>query len=142
MDFRHSRKGSQIVEFALILPVFMLLVLGGLDLSWYLLERHKVQDITSAACKAGAMSGVDPDADPYLLAGSYIQNLLDCSGAGCQIHVDVSPLSSDSVEWMECSVVKAHEPLTGYVPGMPDTLFHTSSWPIDNYVVDADTGMH
>ena len=129
-----SRRGSQAVEFALILPFFVLLVFGGLDYSWYLLEKHRLHDNTAAACKAGSMSMVGPYMDPYAEALSQMENLIGCDD--CTIKAVASPLSNDYVEWIECSVVVNYKPLTGIAPMMPEILSSSSSWPIERFEVD------
>ena len=48
-----SRRGSHAVEFALILPVFIMLVFGGIELLWYAVEVGKVQSALVAGCRGG-----------------------------------------------------------------------------------------
>ena len=61
---KDNRRGSQAVEFALIFPVFLTLVFGGLDYSWYVLQKYTAMDVVSAGCRAGAITGVDLYAEP------------------------------------------------------------------------------
>ena len=52
---RESRRGSQAIEFALIFPVFIALVFGGLDYSWYVLQRYTAMDVVAGGCRAGPL---------------------------------------------------------------------------------------
>ena len=49
-----GRRGSYAVEFALILPIFLFLIFGGIELLWYAVEVGKVQSALVAGCRGGA----------------------------------------------------------------------------------------
>ena len=86
----NSRRGNAALEFALILPVFIALVFGGIDYGWLLLQKMSLQDSVSAGCKAGSMSMVDIYTDPYAEAQEHITRALDANpllscGVGCMV---------------------------------------------------------
>lgn len=55
---RHQRKGIvQTLEFALLLPLFMLFVIISLDLGRYMLVKAATIDLAFSAARAGAMYG-------------------------------------------------------------------------------------
>jgi len=56
---RTNRRGAALVEFALLLPVMILLVLGGIGYAQYLLLAHTVQQVASDAARA-TVQGLDP----------------------------------------------------------------------------------
>ena len=80
-----NRRGSQAIEFALILPVFLMLVFGGIDFLWFMIEIAQVQQAVSSGCRGGAATGVNVYTDPYTRAQELIEetvlraNSYDCS---------------------------------------------------------------
>ena len=131
-----NRRGNAALEFALILPVFIALVFGGIDYSWLLLQKMSLQDSVSAGCKAGSMSMMDIYTDPYAEAEGHITRALEASpllacGDGCVVLAVDSILTTPSLPWIDCRVTLPYRPLTGIVPGLPEELSYISSWPID-----------
>tara|TARA_R100001129_G_scaffold186595_1_gene179089 strand:+ start:1947 stop:2390 length:444 start_codon:yes stop_codon:yes gene_type:complete len=132
-----NRRGGVAIEFALILPVFTALIFGGIDLMWLMLQKHSLQDAVSAGCKAGSMSMVDIYTDPYVIAEEKMKGAMDlngmvsCPASSCVVTAHASDLTTDTVPWMDCGVTIPAVQLTGIVPGMPDTLSYTVSWPIE-----------
>jgi Flp pilus assembly protein TadG len=63
MQFGRSEKGQAIVEFALILPVLMLLVIGLIEFSFVLNSRNTVlfasRDASMIAAEGGSLAGTD-----------------------------------------------------------------------------------
>ena len=132
----NNRRGNAALEFALILPVFIALVFGGIDYSWLLLQKMSLQDSVSAGCKAGSMSMVDIYTDPYAEAQGHIARALGANpllfcGDGCVVTAEDSPLTTPALPWIECRVTLPYKPLTGFVPGLPEELSYISSWPIE-----------
>tara|TARA_R110000824_G_scaffold159811_2_gene334306 strand:- start:426 stop:869 length:444 start_codon:yes stop_codon:yes gene_type:complete len=132
-----SRRGGVAVEFALILPVFTALIFGGIDFMWLMLQKHSLQDAVSAGCKSGSMSMVDIYTDPYVIAEEKMRDAIDlngmlnCPASSCEIAAHDSTLTTLTVPWMDCEATIPANILTGIVPGMPDTLSYTVSWPIE-----------
>ena len=52
------RRGANAVEFALLLPVFLVLVGGSMELSWLIYQQGAARTAVSRGCRAAAM--VDP----------------------------------------------------------------------------------
>ena len=132
----NNRRGNAALEFALILPVFIALVFGGIDYSWLLLQKMSLQDSVSAGCKAGSMSMVDIYTDPYVEAEGHITRALEANpfllcGDGCVVTAADSSLTTSTLPWIGCRVTLPYKPLTGIVPGLPEELSSVSSWPID-----------
>lgn len=44
---KRSMRGQTLIEFALILPVFLILLLGGLDVGWFLYQAHIQSSVTA-----------------------------------------------------------------------------------------------
>lgn len=66
-----SRRGANAVEFAILLPVFVLLVGGSIDLSWYMVQRGAMRTAIARGCRAGSL--VDPGANQVRVADVYNQ---------------------------------------------------------------------
>ena len=91
-------RGAVLVEFAIVLPVFIFLVLGGLDLMR--LENAKSDldaiAITTASCFVQGTCA-DPQAFARSLASDFLmvpaKLTVDCSGNVCHVHYGWLPLS-------------------------------------------------
>ena len=131
-----SRRGSHAVEFALLLPVFVMLVFGGVELLWYAVEVGKIQSALAAGCRGGAATGVNIFTDPFTRAAEYVSETVsrtsrfDCMSGDCDIIVSESDLSSPEVIWMDCTVHVHYESITNFIPGMPEEITAQSSQPV------------
>ena len=131
-----SRRGSHAVEFALLLPVFVMLVFGGVELLWYAVEVGKIQSALTAGCRGGAATGVNIFTDPFPRAAEYVSETVsktsrfDCMAGDCDIIVSESDLSSPEVIWMDCTVHVHYESITNFIPGMPEEITAQSSQPV------------
>ena len=136
-----NRRGSQAIEFALILPVFLMLVFGGIDFLWLMIEVAQVQQAVSSGCRGGAATGVNAYTDPYARAQELIEDTLfrttryNCSLGGCDVAVTESDLSSPEVLWMRCDLEVSHSSITGFIPGMPDTIAAAAEMPIARPII-------
>ena len=79
-DIRQKRgeRGAVSVEFALVLPILITIILGGLHFGQVLTTRHSVADATSYATRNAAINGV---ADNTVIR-SVIENQLG-TNSGC-----------------------------------------------------------
>ena len=131
-----SRRGSHAVEFALLLPVFVMLVFGGVELLWYAVEVGKIQSALAAGWRGGAATGVNIFTDPFDRAAEYVSQTVsrtsrfDCMAGDCDIIVSESDLSSPEVIWMDCTVHVHYESITNFIPGMPEEITAQSSQPV------------
>tara|TARA_R100000234_G_scaffold17751_1_gene9802 strand:+ start:38 stop:466 length:429 start_codon:yes stop_codon:yes gene_type:complete len=139
-----SKRGSYAVEFALIFPIFLFLIFGGIELLWYSVETGRIQSALVAGCRGGAATGVNIFTDPLSRAGEYISETVtrnsrfDCGSGDCFIVISESDLSSPDVFWMECRVEVNYESLTNFVPGLPTLITATSSQPIARPLEEED----
>lgn len=131
-----NRRGSHAVEFALILPVFLMLIFGGVELLWYAIEVGRVQSALVAGCRGGAATGINIFADPFVRAAELVGQTVsrvsrfDCSAGDCDIVISESSLSSEEVFWIDCTVYVSYQSLTNFVPGMPEEIVAESSQPV------------
>ena len=79
-DRRRGQAGSVSVEFGLVLPVFLILVLGGVHFGRVLTTRHRLTDATNYATRAAAVRGItDAGAIRTMLEGRLGGAVADCS---------------------------------------------------------------
>ena len=64
---RRDDSGAALVEFAILVPVFLLLVFGAIELGLAFKDRHTVSSAANAAGRTGATAGRDPVADIAIL---------------------------------------------------------------------------
>ncbi len=135
---KNSKRGSHAVEFALIFPIFLTLIFGGLDYSWYILQRYVAADVVSSGCRAGAVTGLDLFANPTLAAETAIAersvaSLLSCGSESCYVTVTEIDGYSPSTKQLQCSLQAPTVLLSGLVPLLPDRVVAESTWPIEPF---------
>jgi Flp pilus assembly protein TadG len=59
---RCSDRGGAAVEFAFVLPVFLLVVFGVIEYGWYFHNTHVVTFAAHEGARAGTMANLDPNA--------------------------------------------------------------------------------
>ena len=139
-----TRRGSQAIEFALIFPVFVFLVFGGLEILWYSIEAGRVQSALVAGCRGGAATGGNIFVDPFTRAAELVNSTVsrvsrfDCGAGDCDIIISESDLSSPEVLWMDCTVHVNYTTLTSFVPGIPEEITARSSQPIARPLEEED----
>ena len=112
---KQKRRGSHAVEFALIFPIFVTFVFGGIDYFWYLLQKYQFTDAVTTGCRTGAIAGSYPYIDAINL---------------CSVSVDASEGPADNVWMLECGAELMYQPIVGMVP-MPMLLSAQSIHPVE-----------
>ena len=87
----HSGKGTTVVEYALVLPFFLLLVLGMIDLGWYFFVEHTLQYATREGMRLALVGRklMDESGNPMSREASIIKTIKD----NASLAVDPSSLS-------------------------------------------------
>lgn len=67
--WRHDRRGTSVIEFALVLPLFVMLLYGILGYGQYFLLAHSVQQLANDAARA-TVAGMSADERRTLATGS------------------------------------------------------------------------
>ena len=99
MKQRKERKGAAAIEFALILPAFMAILLGIIEFGMYFNERQYLYNILVASC------GEDYYVDAEYL---FVERFGVCDGCA------VSLMEDD--KYYYCSLDKEHAQLTNFFP--------------------------
>ncbi|MDP2316657.1 MAG: TadE/TadG family type IV pilus assembly protein [Pseudomonadota bacterium] len=119
---RAARRGASALEFALTLPVFVVLVVGVADLAWLAFQRSALSSSVALGCRAGAL--VDPGlgdvdwADLETAAEAGVLDALAATGAGCEPDdcvVTITSFGSDPGRSLGCTVSRDFAPLTALV---------------------------
>lgn len=115
------RRAAAALEFALVLPVLLLLVFAIVDWSWYQMQAMTVHMAATRGARIAASAA--PSRDPAALAEAATRAwldlyLLDGSAATVQVEVDAAIVS--------VAVTMPHEPLAGLSP-LPERLGSTAS---------------
>jgi Flp pilus assembly protein TadG len=71
------QRGAAAVEFALLLPFLLMVVLGAIDWGWYFFVREVVTNAAREGARAGAVTTV---ANPAQAAEAFASNYLTNSG--------------------------------------------------------------
>lgn len=121
---RRARRGATAIEFALLLPIFVGLVAGLIDVSWMFWQKTAMQVAVADGCRVGAIR--DPgQGNPYLTdlqeaARSAVQTRLEALGvacADCTVTVVVEDVLG--VNSLECSMTRTSGALAGLLPHLP-----------------------
>lgn len=105
-----SRRGSNAVELALVLPVLLALMTGVMDYGWILLHQHLAGDAAAAGVRAGGVAQEDEDASA--LAMSATNDRWDAFALPTDVQVTVTEAASR----IEVEVRVPNVRLVGFVP--------------------------
>lgn len=75
---RRRERGAAVVEFALVLPLLLMLVIGAIDWGWYFYLREVVTNAAREGARAGSVSavgGTDASDAARGAASTYLSNL-------------------------------------------------------------------
>jgi Flp pilus assembly protein TadG len=111
---RRSRRGNAVVEFALLMPVIVVLGLSTIEWGWYITRREIVVAVVQDATMAGVCSTGSPDADAIARARAGL-NAAGLDGAGATVTIAGSGAAGSLYT---VTISAAYTPLVGVsVPG-------------------------
>lgn len=115
-----SRRGGALIEFALLFPVFFLLLAGVIDWGWMFYHRAMLDRATIVGCRAGSLinpgrfdSGIGKVEST---AKHAMQDDLESSGLGCEdayCDLTVATVGVPPGLSLECSANYEFTPLLG-----------------------------
>ncbi len=124
---RKTRRGTTLTEFALWMPIMLVLMSGMLDITWFMTRFHVVQRATRDGARIGA-SLFEGNAESGVViipeAEAATKEILELANMPC----DIGCLVTARVEYVPFKAVIVevdypHAPIVGIVP-MPE-LIHT-----------------
>jgi hypothetical protein len=116
--FHSRRSGGASVEFGLVLPFLLLVILGMADAGWIFYNHGVLTRALRAGCRQGAV--VDADGDPSTTAKAAIGQLLEdwryhCPGDEiCEPEVTVATDAAGR-DVLSCTIAVPVASLTGFV---------------------------
>lgn len=122
---RRDRRGSNLIEFALILPVYVFLMVAIMDFSWFFYIRSTVVNAVRDGCRAGAV--ISPADNPGAVAEAAMRDFLatwgsDCNNAGTNCVFTISSSGLSPEERLNCAISVDFTPLVGIVPTPESTV--------------------
>jgi Flp pilus assembly protein TadG len=132
---RRGERGAAAVEFALVLPVLLMIVLGAIDWGWYFYVRQVVTNAAREGARAGAVNAVSAagaEADGRAAATAYLNGLsLAAGGRSVSATTLDLPLGGTTLHTVQVVVTYPVGSLTGFsLPGFtslaPSTVTATA----------------
>lgn len=127
----NSQKGQDLVEFALVIPVFLILLIGLFELGRMIYMKHNLDKATREAARAGA---VMMDADQAeLTADTVCRQVLDDLHMPADIKIDSKVSTMKSVDVVRVTATYAFQPMLtqgkfAVIPGIDLTSNSTMRW--------------
>jgi len=111
--FRHEG-GQNLVEFAIVLPILMLIILGIIEFSWAWLQTNTATSAAREAARVAAITVPYGTADADARARTVLQNAGINSGAAT-----VTITIPDAVtRQITVTVQFQYHSITGFIPGL------------------------
>ena len=118
-----ARRGTNAVEFAVALPVFLLVLGGIVDCGWLFYEMAALEVAASRGCRDGALvdRGADTGfADVTAVAVDEMLGELEVAGLACDGCAAAASVSGAVPEQtLECGLSNRYDPLFGVMPEQP-----------------------
>ncbi len=124
-------RGAAAVEFALTLPLFLVLVFAILEYGWVMVSQHSLESAARAGCRAGAVvpPGSGSAADPSIdTAQTVIDSRIgpSCEQVVCEVTVTIDGDRPDQM--LTCDLSRNYPPLIGLLPTPQILSASASMW--------------
>ncbi len=118
----HGRRGQNLVEVALVLPIMVIMMLGIVEFGFLYFARGSVDN----AAREGARYGSIHPIDTGNIANRVKQTMMGIDTTSPDFHVDVSYPDGDSQPTSRIRVTVTY-PLTTFWPGPVSTTYTTAA---------------
>jgi hypothetical protein len=114
---RRQRRGVEAIEFAMILPIFIVILFSVFEFSYYIYQRGTAIDAARRGCHAAAR--LDPNVDDFAaqvdlrVTDVFSNSHLDCDDAAIDCQVALTLLLDSTPPRIICDVTATHRTLTG-----------------------------
>ena len=114
------RRGASALEFALTLPIVMVVLTGILEYGWYLFQLSNVVHALRDGTRIGVTVPLDDDDGPVLRAENHARSVLDglgvpCTdGGGCIVQGTIATIGD--IQAMTVSIEVDYSPIVGLLP--------------------------
>lgn len=111
------RRGSSAIEFALVLPVIVVIMAGILEYGWYLFQLSSVVHAVRDGTRIGVTVPVEDG--PEDTATAHARNVLEglgvpCADGSCVVEATLVPAGDVTV--MRLDISAPYEPVIGLLP--------------------------
>lgn len=120
------RRGSDLVELSLTLPVFLWVFFGIIEYGFYFSQRSGVMTAAQNGCALGAT--IHPNFSGETVATNEINALLTGVGVDCagyytgNCSVTVNRISVAGLTALQCDVDITYRAFAGYLPAVPSSI--------------------
>lgn len=123
---RRRRIGASAIEFALLMPVFVLVLAGLMEMSWVFFQDSGLNAALRAGCRAGALTPATAMPGPEEVTEDTVDTWMgrynqSCTGSSARCSVSTVLESNEGETLIRCSATLQYESLTGLIP-VPDEL--------------------
>ncbi len=126
---RKGERGAAAVEFALVLPVLLVLVLGAIDWGWYFYVREVVTNSAREGARAGSVDATGATLTTAQAAATAYLDGVSLAASGRTVGatlVDVTLSSGTTVHTVRVVVSYPVGPITGFTSFIPATMTATA----------------
>ena len=116
------RRGATAVEFALVMPVLLLMTFAIVDYSWYFASVQGVRGVVREAARTGSQATPDQDAAAIALADATAKMANTYPANMMTVVYEVSVVAGDQ---LQVSATLTFQPLVGLV-SVPTSYFTSS----------------
>jgi len=115
-----GRRGSSAIEFALTLPILIVILAGILEYGWYLFQLSNVVHAVRDGARIGVTVPAGDSPGPEARATAHARDVLNglgvpCSeSGGCQVVAAIAP--AGDVEVLVLTIEVEYEPMIGLLP--------------------------
>ena len=114
---QRKRRGVEAIEFAMILPLFFIMIFAIVEFSWYMFQRGLVVDAARRGCHAAAQ--LDPSLSDFpLVVSERMEEVLLASNMNCQddytCAASVTTMTDVIPPRVNCTVTVNYRTLTGF----------------------------
>ena len=114
------RRGASALEFALTLPIVMVVLTGILEYGWYLFQLSNVVHALRDGTRIGVTVPLEDDVGPIARAESHARSVLDglgvpCTdGGGCVVQATIA--AAGEIQAMTVAIEVDYTPIVGLLP--------------------------
>ena len=122
---RRKRRGANAIEFAITLPVFLIVISGIMDFSWFAYQRSILKTAAMEGCRAASL--VDPGEEDIAISGviqtgskTMLERLTALGGeelCANRCNTKVNFIGTAPGRSLQCTIGGEYHPLWGMVVG-------------------------
>jgi len=116
-----ARRGTNAIEFALTIPVFIAMVIGIFEFGWFFWQKSTTIDAVRHGCREGSLYSADADADGAQQAvdiayAEIVDRLATTNLCGGTCLLSAYTARRGSTDFLFCSAEVEYQSITGFFP--------------------------